>query len=148
MTLVKDLMTPNPTTIQASGSLQEAAALMRDGDFGLLPVLEGNSLVGVVTDRDLVLRGLAADRVTTVGEICTRAVKTIPPNASDGAARAAMEEAGVRRLPVQDAGKVVGMVSVGDLAVRADPRLAGSVMEKTGPDAHPNGDQAAPVLLT
>ena len=134
MTLVKEVMTAGPTTVGASASLQEAARLMRDGDFGALPVLEGEKLIGVITDRDLVTRGLADGSGQCVGDICSRDVRTIDAGDSDESARRTMEQAGVRRLPVQEGGRIVGMLSVGDLAVRSRPELAGSVMEKTGPE--------------
>jgi CBS domain-containing protein len=102
-------------------------------------VLEGGRLVGIVTDRDLVLRGLAGDPKASVGSICSRDVRTLRPQDSDETARKEMERAGVRRLPVQDGDRLVGMVSVGDLAVRANAKLAGDVMEKTGPEEQPRG---------
>jgi CBS domain-containing protein len=134
MKSVKELMSPEPITIQATGSLGEAARLMRDRDVGLLPVLEGERLIGVVTDRDIVVRGLAREGDLPVGAICSRELRTLDCEDNEATARKAMQQWKVRRLPVQEGGKLVGVVSVGDLAVRAGPHVAGRVMEETGPE--------------
>lgn len=139
MKSVKELMSPEPVTIQASGSLGEAARLMRDRDIGLLPVLEGDRLIGVVTDRDIVVRGLADEAAVPVGAICSRELRTLDCEDNEATARQAMEQWKVRRLPVQEDGKLVGVVSVGDLAVRAGPQVAGRVMEETGPEPEQHG---------
>jgi predicted transcriptional regulator len=130
-------MTHTPETIQASAGLGEAARLMRDRDVGLLPVMSGEELVGVITDRDLVVRGIARDGNCNVGSIATPNVCTVTPGTEAAEAVRLMSEADVRRVPVQENGRLVGIVSVGDLAVRADPALAGKVMQQTGPDRKP-----------
>jgi len=137
MSTVREVMTHSPETIQASAGLGEAARLMRDRDVGLLPVLNGEELVGVVTDRDLVVRGIARDANCNVGSIATPNVCTVSPGTDAAEAVRLMSEADIRRVPVQENGRLVGIVSVGDLAVRADPGLAGKVMQQTGPDRKP-----------
>ena len=134
MKSVKELMSPDPITIQAAGSLAEAARLMRDRDIGLLPVLEGDRLVGVITDPDIVVRGIAHEGEVPVGAICSRELRTLDCEDNEATARNAMQQWKVRRLPVQENGQLVGVVSVGDLAVRAGPQVAGRVMEETGPE--------------
>ena len=139
MTSVREVMTPDPVTVVTNTSLGEAARLMRERDIGILPVLEGGKLVGVVTDRDLAIRGLTEDSQPTVGQIFSPDVHSVGPGDSAASARMAMERWKVRRLPVSEGGRLVGMVSLGDLAEQADAGLAGHVLKETGPDA--NGHQ-------
>lgn len=135
MAKVRDFMTANVITVGSQAQMAEAARLMRDHDVGLLAVVDAGELKGVVTDRDLVVKGLAAGKndaplsiILTADVVCLR----LDDDADD--AEKQMSENSVRRLPVMDGGKLVGMVSVGDLAVRSNDKLAGKVMEKTGPE--------------
>jgi CBS domain-containing protein len=133
MAKVKDFMTPDVVTVAASARLSEAARLMRDSDIGVLPVVEGDTLRGIITDRDIVIRGLAAGTAdATVETILTEQVAVLSPEDDVKDAERRMAEHDVRRLPVVEEGKLVGMVSVGDLAT-TDSDRAGKVMEKTGP---------------
>jgi CBS domain-containing protein len=126
--IIRDLMTPNLCAIPRSASLQDAAQLMRKNDIGNVIVLENDRLFGILTDRDIVVRGLAekSDPGTVpVGEICSRDLTTIEPTASVEQAVRLMREKALRRLPVVDeSGDVVGIVSIGDVAVERDPRSA------------------------
>jgi CBS domain-containing protein len=126
--IIRDLMTPNLCAIPRSASLQDAAQLMRKNDIGNVIVLENDRLFGILTDRDIVVRGLAekSDPGTVpVGEICSRDLTTIEPTASVEQAERLMREKALRRLPVVDeSGDVVGIVSIGDVAVERDPRSA------------------------
>jgi CBS domain-containing protein len=126
--IIRDLMTPNLGAIPRSASLQDAAQLMRKNDIGNVIVLENDRLFGILTDRDIVVRGLAekSDPGTVpVGEICSRDLTTIEPTASVEQAERLMREKALRRLPVVDeSGDVVGIVSIGDVAVERDPRSA------------------------
>jgi CBS domain-containing protein len=136
MRTVKEFMTSSPATIEAQSSIADAARLMRDREVGMLPVVEAGRLIGVVTDRDLVTRALATSEMTaTVGDVATKPPATVRPDCNESEAASAMESAKVRRLLVEENGKVIGVVSVGDLAVRVNPQSAGQVMEGTGPDA-------------
>jgi len=123
---VRDLMTPNPSTVRAGASVVEAAKLMRDHDIGDVVVIEDDRLCGILTDRDIVVRGLAqgADPATTkVGDICSRDLTTVTPTTSVAQAIQVMRGKAIRRLPVvEDGGRVVGIVSIGDLAVERDRR--------------------------
>jgi CBS domain-containing protein len=121
-------MTPNPSAISRSASVLDAAELMRGNNIGDVIVLEEDRLFGILTDRDIVVRGLAerSDPETTpVGEICSCDLTTIEPTASVEQAVRLMREKAIRRLPVVDEnGDVVGIVSIGDVAVERDPRSA------------------------
>ncbi len=100
---------------------------MRDGGTGFLPVLDGGAPVGVVTDRDLVVRVLAegGDASTLVGEVMSRDVTTIGPDEDLTAAGQAMRDQGVRRLVVVEDGAVVGVLSHGALVQATDAEGAG-----------------------
>ena len=125
---IRDVMTKNVATLPGSASLRTAAKEMRDRDIGGVIVLKSdNSLCGMVTDRDIVVRALADGKDPSeckLDEICSREVTTI--QASDDIEKGVqlMREKAVRRLPVQDNGKIVGIVSLGDLAIDRDRRSA------------------------
>lgn len=123
---IRDVMTPNPLAMPASASVMEAAQLMRGSDIGDVIVVEGDRLVGILTDRDIVVRALAegADpHATAVGDICSRELSTVRPTESVGSAVRLMREKAIRRLPVvEETGQVVGIVSIGDVAVERDRR--------------------------
>jgi CBS domain-containing protein len=122
-TLVSDVLTPDIVSISARKTVREAAELMRAADIGALVVTDAGRLVGLVTDRDLVVRVLAGGGgpETPVGQACSADLVTV--SADDDVADAArvMAQHAVRRLPVVSGDKVVGMVSLGDLAVVSDP---------------------------
>ncbi len=134
MTAVRDIMTPNPTTISQGMLASEAARIMRDADIGMLPVLRDGRLEGVITDRDLVTKALADRGDVAVGDFMTRNVITLSPDDAIERAEELMSQNGIRRLLVCDGSEIVGVVSVGDLAVQVSDSLAGEVMSETGPD--------------
>jgi CBS domain-containing protein len=119
---VRDVMTEDPSTVDASATVQDAAELMAEKDIGDVLVVENDELQGILTDRDIVVRvvakGEGAD--ASVREACTTEVATLSPDDSIEDAIKKMEESDVRRLPVVDDGKAVGIVSLGDLAKAAD----------------------------
>jgi CBS domain-containing protein len=120
---VRDVMTTQPMHVKESASLIEAARAMRDRDIGDLIVVRGGEILGMVTDRDLVIRGLAEGhdpKTMTVGEICSTDVVTVEPGASVDRVIELMRAKAVRRIPVVDDGKPVGILSLGDLAMRKD----------------------------
>ncbi len=124
---LRDLMTPSPTTLQASDPAVDAARAMRQHDIGDVVVLDGNRLCGIVTDRDLVVRGVAEGRdltATTVGDLCSRDLATVDVDSAPEEAVQAMRAQSVRRLPVVEGARPVGIVSLGDLAVDRDSRSA------------------------
>ena len=122
--LVKDIMNPNIITANQSEKASRAARLLYRHNIGALPVVgENGKLRGIVTDRDLTLRCIAAEndpQETTLREVMSRSVITC--EASDTVENAAkkMEDAQIRRLPVTQNGKLVGMLSLGDIAKRKD----------------------------
>ncbi|WP_295886111.1 CBS domain-containing protein [uncultured Thiohalocapsa sp.] len=129
---ISQIMSDQFAYIGQGESLERAAALMRDHDIGMLPVLEEHQVVGTVTDRDMVVRGLAAglDPKTPVSGIMSRGVQSIHADADVAEAARAMESAQVRRLVVLDRDeRCIGVLSTGDIATGvAEPRLAGEVL--------------------
>jgi CBS domain-containing protein len=125
---IRDVMTPRPCTLRSTDSVMEAAVLMRDHDIGDVVVLENERIFGILTDRDIVVRVLAegADAsAVKVGEICSRNLTTIDPMSGVGDAVRIMRDKAIRRLPVvEESGAVVGVVSIGDIAVARDRRSA------------------------
>ena len=117
---VRHAMTEAPKTLGADRTAGDAAGLMAQFDFGAVPITDGDELVGVVTDRDLVVRVLAQRQDpedVKLGEIATRTVTTVSPDTELADARGMMEQAKIRRLPVVKQGSLVGMLSLGDVAV-------------------------------
>ena len=125
---VRDIMTPEPQTLTPQSSAMDAAELMRDADIGDVVVVDEDRLFGIVTDRDIVVRVLATGSdpsAVRLGDICSRDLTTIAPDASVGQAVQLIREKSIRRLPVvEDDGQVVGIVSIGDIAVARDRRSA------------------------
>jgi len=120
---VADVMTPAPSTIGMSETLQTAAQLMAAQDVGALVVQAGHTIIGIVTDRDIVVRGLAEGLglEAMVGEVASEDIVTVGPGVAAETAVQLMRAAAVRRIPVLDGDTVVGIVSIGDLAVERDP---------------------------
>ena len=120
---LKDVMTKDVKLADPGMSLKEAAALMRDGDFGVLPVGENDRLVGVVSDRDITIRAVAAGKdpnSATVREAMSEGVRWVYEDASTEEAAKIMSEHQIRRLPVINRDKrLVGIVAVGDFAVES-----------------------------
>ena len=117
---IRDVMTPNPRTVTPNDSIQNAARIMRDEDTGAVPVVENGKPVGIVTDRDIVIRAVAEGGQFNrpVREIVTSGVVSATPEMSTREAAELMGEHQVRRLPVVDNNRLVGIVSIGDLAVK------------------------------
>jgi CBS domain-containing protein len=117
---IRDVMTLNPRTVTPSDTIQNAACIMRDEDTGVVPVVENGRTVGMVTDRDIVVRAVADGSATTrpVSEIVTSAVVAATPDMSTREAAQLMSEHQIRRLPVIEGERLVGIVSLGDLAVK------------------------------
>jgi CBS domain-containing protein len=134
---VEEIMTRDPRTIDASGTVLDAARLMRDNDIGDVIVVDGDQVTGIVTDRDIVVRVVAEGRdpgSTPVSEACTSGVEAIEPGASVDDALRLMRENDIRRLPVVEGGRPVGIVSLGDLAVERDPDSTLADISAASPD--------------
>jgi CBS domain-containing protein len=120
MQKVSEVMSTDVQTISPDDTIEEAAQEMRDGDFGLVPVVEDEQLVGVVTDRDIAIRAVAEgkDPSTPVGEVMSEGVVWVNEDDSVEDAARIMSEHQIRRLPVVDSEQhLVGIVSLGDFAV-------------------------------
>jgi CBS domain-containing protein len=116
---IRDVMTPNPRTISPDESIQNAARIMRDLDTGVVPVVENGRPVGMVTDRDIVVRAVADGQLNRpVRDIVSGGVISASPEMSTREAAELMGEHQVRRLPVVENERLVGIVSIGDLAVK------------------------------
>ena len=118
---VKDIMTRNVVTIAPEESVEVAARSLAQYNIGILPVCSGGKLMGMVTDRDLVTRCVAANREpskTTVRDVMTGQVISAQPDMDVAVAAHLMGRKQVRRLPVVENGKLCGMLSLGDMATR------------------------------
>jgi len=124
---IQDVMTTNLVTCPSSATIADAARLMRDRNIGdVLVTRDGDKLAGIVTDRDLVVRcladGAAAD--ATLDRACTGELVSVTPDSSIDDAAKVMRERSVRRLAVVSEGRAVGIVTLGDLAMKSDPKSA------------------------
>jgi CBS domain-containing protein len=119
---VRDVMTSDPKTVDASATVKDAAEIMADENIGNVLVVENGEVHGIVTDRDIVVRviGKGNGPDASVREAATSGVEWLSPDDSVEDAIKKMEHADVRRLPVVEDGKPVGIVSLGDLAVEKD----------------------------
>ncbi|WBB98360.1 MULTISPECIES: CBS domain-containing protein [unclassified Solwaraspora] len=124
MTTVGEFMTARPFTMDASDMLTAAARQMRDADIGDIIVTNGSDIRGIVTDRDITVRAVASEMdpsMTQLSQIITEDVVVVSPYDDAVAAAELMRTYSVRRLPVVDDGRLVGVVSMGDLAVEWEP---------------------------
>ena len=131
---VRDVMTENPRTVDAGSPVVEAARLMKEEDVGLAPIVEGDRLVGVLTDRDVAVRVVAEGRdpeQIKVSEVASRDLVTLDPQQDLDEALRLMARHQVRRLPViEEDGRLVGVVAQADVAKEADEHRTGEVVEK------------------
>ena len=131
---VKELMTENPRSVSADQTVVDAARIMRDEDAGLVPVVEGERLVGTLTDRDIAIRVVAEGRdpeSTNVREVASTDLVTIDPQQDLSEALRLMAQHQVRRLPVvEEDGRLVGILAQADVARHADEEQVGEVVEQ------------------
>jgi CBS domain-containing protein len=131
---VRDAMTEHPRSIGPSASVVEAARLMRDEHIGSLPITDGDTLVGVITDRDITTRVVAeaADLATTsVGDVYSQNLVSVQPDKELEEALQLMARHQVRRLPVVENGRLVGIVAQADIALSlsGDEKKTGELVE-------------------
>jgi CBS domain-containing protein len=129
---VSELMSSNPRSVESSQTVRDVATIMRDEDVGLVPIVEGDRLVGTVTDRDITIRVVAEDKdpkSTRVQEIASTDLVTIEPQQDLDEALRLMAKHQVRRLPVVEGGRLVGVVAQADVARQADDRETGDLVE-------------------
>jgi CBS domain-containing protein len=129
---IREVMTSNPRAIEADKPVAEAAKLMRDEDVGLAPVVEGDRLVGTLTDRDIAIRVVAEGKdpaSTPVREVASTDVVTVAPEQDLDEALGLMAQHQVRRIPVvEQDGRLVGVVAQADVARQADERQTGELV--------------------
>jgi CBS domain-containing protein len=137
---VSQILTRDVETIRPDTSVKEAAQRMRSMDVGALPVCDGRRLLGMVTDRDLTVRITAEGRdanATPVQEAMTPDVDFVFEDQDVQEAARIMRDRQIRRLPVLSRGKeLVGIVSLGDLAVAGDDRTSGDTLQQISEPAH------------
>jgi CBS domain-containing protein len=140
---VRDAMTENPRSIGASASVVEAARLMRDEHIGSLPITDDEELVGMITDRDITTRVVAeaADpKMTSVGDVVSRDLISVEPDEELEEAVQLMASHQVRRLPVVENGRLVGIVAQADVALtlRENEQRTGELVEAI---SEPSGEE-------
>lgn len=124
---VQEIMTHDPVTVDVSATLVDVARRMRDHDIGAVVVTENHKVRGILTDRDIVVRAVAGGREPAqvrVQDVRSADLVTLNPKDTVDSAAEAMRRHDVRRLPVVDGDRAVGIVSIGDLAVERDPESA------------------------
>jgi CBS domain-containing protein len=140
MPTVKDIMTKNVVTINADKTVAEAAVLMSQNDVGDLVIMEGNTPVGIVTERDFVRRVLAEGKSvkTKISEVMTSPLRVIDPEAPIKEAARRMVNKGIRRLPVIKDNKLVGILTAADFARHLGKKtLTDDILEAMGRSHYP-----------
>src|SRR5205085_2866717 len=127
-------MSSEPQSVERSTPLTQAARLMKEHDVGSLPVVDGGQLMGIVTDRDIVVRAIASSdgnlSSMTVGDIASRDPQTVDPEQDLGEALRVMAKNQVRRVPVVEDGRLVGMLAQADVAEKGDAQETGELVEE------------------
>ena len=135
---IRDVMTAEPVTCPSDASIRDAATAMRDRNIGDVIVTDGDGRpCGIVTDRDLVIRGLARDGDVgslKVADVCEGELQSVQIDADVSDVIALMEERALRRVPVLQGDELVGIVSLGDLAERLDEESALGTISSAPPD--------------
>ena len=129
---VREIMTQEVATATLDSTVEDVAAMMKEDDTGAIPVLDDGELAGIVTDRDIVIRCIAEGKdpaETTVEDILTEELHTIEGDAAVEEAARLMAERQIRRLPVMEEGELIGVISLGDIAVKEDSDSAGESLE-------------------
>jgi len=132
---VRDVMTPNPKTVTEKDSVLDVARIMRDQDTGVVPVVDGRKIIGMVTDRDIVVRAIADGKDISsvrVNEVMSKQVQTVNEDASVREVLEVMSGAQIRRVPVVNRNnEIVGIVSMKDLATETkDTGKVGKAVEE------------------
>lgn len=117
---IRDVMTPNPVCVSEKDSVRDAARIMAREDTGVVPVVDGKKVIGMITDRDIVVRLVAEGKnmeSAHVNEAMSKSVRTVREDSSVDDVLKLMSGANVRRIPVvNDRNEIVGIVSVGDIS--------------------------------
>lgn len=138
---IRDVMTPNPETVTEKDSIRDVARIMKDSDTGVVPVVDGKKIIGLITDRDIVVRGLAEGKNlenARVNELMTKSIRSVREDASVNEALELMSKAEIRRVPVVNSNnELVGIVSLGDIAETNQDGRVGQAVENIS-EAPPN----------
>jgi CBS domain-containing protein len=130
---VRKIMTADPVSVDPDTTLEEIATLMKEQDIGAVPVVEEGELCGIVTDRDIVVRCIAVGQDVTeciAEDVMSTDVQALGPDASVDEAARLMGDLQIRRLPIVEKNRLVGMLSLGDVAVKSkDDDLSGDTLE-------------------
>jgi CBS domain-containing protein len=129
---VREIMTTDITKATPENTLVYVATMMRDEEIGSVPVVDGNGLVGIITDRDIVVHAVADGKdpsTTEVKEILSEELESVPPDTDVNDAADLMASRQIRRLPVVEDGELVGMVSLGDIAIKQEDGTAAYALE-------------------
>ncbi len=131
---IRNVMTSNPCTIDADKSVAYAAKMMRDEDVGLAPIVEGDKLIGMLTDRDIAIRVVAEGRnpeQVKASDVASKQLVTVDPQQDLDEALRMMAKHQVRRLPVvEEDGQLVGVVAQADIAREGDDKKTGKLVEE------------------
>lgn len=121
---IRDVMTPDPECVSEKDSIRDVARIMKDADTGVVPVVDGKKIIGLITDRDIIVRGLAEGKNlenVRVNELMTRSIRSVREDSSVDEALELMGSAEIRRVPVVNQNdELVGIVSLGDIATQAN----------------------------
>jgi CBS domain-containing protein len=142
---VRELMTSQPTTVEPDATLGEVATLMKQEDCGSLPVVQGGRLVGIVTDRDIVVRGIAAGadpKTQRVSKVMSSDPVTVGPDDDIADAEKKMADRQIRRLPVVEGGKLVGIVVTAQIARAGNERKVGETLKEISEPTSGRGSHA------
>jgi len=142
---VRELMTTEPTTVEPKATLGEVATLMKQQDCGSIPVIEGGRLIGIVTDRDIVVRGVAAGKdpkTQRVSEVMSSNPVTIGPDDDVADAEKKMADRQIRRLPVVEGGKLVGIIVTAQIARAGNERKVGETLKEISEPTSGRGSHA------
>jgi CBS domain-containing protein len=134
---IREVMTEDVVVMPTTATVNDAGREMRERDIGNVVVVEGDSVVGILTDRDIVVRAVAEDRApseTRIGVIASRDPETLSPEDTIEDAIRTMRDKAIRRLPVVEQGRPIGIVSIGDLAVARDSDSALADISAAEPD--------------
>ena len=142
---VHEIMTAHARCVGPENTLVEAAGLMREMDVGALPVCDNDRLAGMVTDRDIALRGVADGRdpnTTSIREVMTPGIVYVFADQDVEEVARVMEERQIRRLPVLNRQKrLVGIVSLGDIAISSNPAFSGIALRDVSEPREPTARQ-------
>ena len=142
---VRELMTTEPITVETKATLGEVATLMKQQDCGSIPVVEGRRLVGIVTDRDIVVRGVAVGKdpkTQRVSEVMSADPVTVGPDDDVTDAEKKMADRQIRRLPVVEGGKLVGIIVTAQIARAGNERKVGETLKEISAATSGRGSHA------